>query len=189
MAGRLAHHAAGAGTGAGPRQRLRRRHGAAAGRAPGRRLVSMAAQARRRCRRWCWAIPAPPANGGCAATEIAGRCRRFSGIRSAPNVTTMRALCERVIGTLKTQGEVDGTAQGQDSDGGRRRLDRAGLGQWQGDRGDLCARGRAGVLRRPQRRPRRRNRQYHHLAKAARRQRSPPTSPAPPRSRRWSRPA
>ena len=51
----------------------------------------------------------------------------------------------------KTGEKVDGTAQGQDSDGGRRGFDRAGLGQRQGDRGDLCARGRAGVLRRSQR--------------------------------------
>jgi hypothetical protein len=36
-----------------------------------------------RCRRWCGAIPAPPANGGCAATDDARRCRRYWGIRSA----------------------------------------------------------------------------------------------------------
>ena len=83
LAGRLARHAAGARTGAGARQRLRRRHGAAAGGAAGRWLVSMAAEAARRCRKWCSPIPALPANGGCAMMEIAGHCRRFSSIRSA----------------------------------------------------------------------------------------------------------
>ncbi len=43
---RLAHYPTGARTGAGARQGLRRRHGAAAGSAPDRRLVSMAAEAR-----------------------------------------------------------------------------------------------------------------------------------------------
>jgi hypothetical protein len=38
----------------------------------------------RRRRNWCLAIPAPPANGDYAATEVAEHCRRFSGIRSAP---------------------------------------------------------------------------------------------------------
>src|ERR1700687_3205169 len=46
----------------------------------------------RRCRTWCSAIPAPPANGGCAATDIAGRCRRFLATRSAP----MSRSCGRV---------------------------------------------------------------------------------------------
>ena len=36
----------------------------------------------RRCRKWCWPIPGLPANGGCAMMAVAGRCRRFSGIRS-----------------------------------------------------------------------------------------------------------
>ena len=87
-----------------------------------------------------------------------GSCRTLSEIFGHPigaNVTTMRG-CEPQRGV--SRGEVDATAQGQDSDGGRRRLDRAGLGQWQGDRRDLCARGRAGVLRRSQRRCRGRNR-------------------------------
>ena len=83
---------AGAGTGAGAGQGLRRRHGAAAGGAAGRRLVSMAAEARRRCRKWCWAIPARPANGGCAMMGVAKRCRRFSGIRSAPMSRRMRGV-------------------------------------------------------------------------------------------------
>ena len=38
--------------------------------------------ARAPCLKSCSAIPAPPANGGFAAMEIASRCRRFSGIRS-----------------------------------------------------------------------------------------------------------
>ena len=46
VAGRLARHPAGTRTGAGAGQGLRRRHGAAAGGAAGRRLVSMAAEAR-----------------------------------------------------------------------------------------------------------------------------------------------
>ena len=70
-------------TGAGPRQGLRRRHGAAAGGAAGRWLVSMASRSARRCRNWCWAIPALPANGGCVMMAVAGHCRRFWAIRSA----------------------------------------------------------------------------------------------------------
>ena len=54
-----------------------------------------------------------------------------------------------------------GTARREDSDRGRRRLDRAGLGQRQGYSRDLCARGRAGILRRSQRSSRGRNRRNH----------------------------
>ena len=82
LAGRLARHAAGPRTGAGARQGLRRRHGAAAGGAARRRLVSVATEARadaggrarqfRRRRRMA----------AMRGRDSAGRCRRFSAIRS-----------------------------------------------------------------------------------------------------------
>ena len=63
----------------------------------------------------------------------------------------------------------------------------ARLGQRQGDRGDLRARGRAGVLRGPQWRRRRGNRRKSSLSEGGKASPSPPMSPGPATSRRWSR--
>ena len=82
LAGRLARHAARASNWC----RRASRAPAPAWSRRRRRGWSMAgfngSRSARRCRRSCSAIPARPANGGCAMTASAGRCRRFSAIRS-----------------------------------------------------------------------------------------------------------
>ena len=72
--------AAGPRTGRGARQGLRRRHGAAARGAAGRRLVSMDAAAAAAAEAGARQFRRSPANGGCAPTASAGRCRRSSGM-------------------------------------------------------------------------------------------------------------
>ena len=64
------------------------------------------------------------------------------------------AACARPIPKKTGRGQRE-RLKGKTAVRGRRRLDRAGLGQRQGDRRDLRARGGAGVLRRSQRRRRR----------------------------------
>src|SRR5436190_23058505 len=103
----------------------------------------------RQCRRSYSAIPARPANGGYAYVESVGHCRIFSAIpsasrrcafakiRSPDERSDIRENCpQESRGRFALPGyketitgeEVDGTAQGQDGNGGGRGLDRSRLG-------------------------------------------------------------
>ena len=103
--------------------------------------------------------------------------------------TELRELDAKKIKNLKQEDSHGRSAQRQGGARRRRGLDRAGMGQRQGDGGGVCARGRARVLRRHQSGRRRGDRQDHQRTKAARPRRIAPMSARPPMSPRWSKPA